>query len=176
MKTKFLAKILTGVAVVISATAGMIQPSQASANTYYCAQLNGTWGTHVNTPRGRVTLINWVNSFSDRWTAQKRCLEVSSRFQKYLSDGSLKYIRTGNINRQPVICVAKSKGGSCPDTNVLITLEPNANPEEVLIKLVDFRRSVSGNTILLSDDVAFYNDREFYVDLDKFLEQVPVEE
>jgi hypothetical protein len=101
---------------------------------------------------------------------------VSSRFQKYLSDGSLKYIRTGNINRQPVICVAKSKGGSCPDTNVLITLEPNANPEEVLIKLVDFRRSVSGNTILLSDDVAFYNDREFYVDLDKFLEQVPVEE
>jgi hypothetical protein len=176
MNTRFLATILTSLAVAVSATTIINRPSQASTNTYYCAQLNGTWGTQVNTPRGRVTLINWVNSFSDEWTAQKRCMEVSGRFQKYLSDGSLKYIRTGNINQQPVICVAASKGGACPDTNVLITLEPHSNPEEVLIKLIDFRRSVSGNTIVLSDDIASYQDREFYVDINNFLNNVPIEE
>jgi hypothetical protein len=175
MNTKFLAKFLTGLAVAVGATTAVVQPSEAS-NTYYCAQLNGTWGTHVNTPRGRVTLINWVNSFNDVWTAQKRCSEVSVRFQKFLADGSLKFIRTGRINHQPVICVANNKGGSCPDKNVLITLEPGANPEEVLIKLIDFRRSVAGSTIVLSDDVAFYNNREFYVDINKFLDRVPVEE
>ncbi len=175
MNTRFLAKFLTGLAVAVGVTTAVVEPSFAS-NTYYCAQLNGTWGTHVNTPRGRVTLINWVNSFSDVWTAQKRCEEVSSRFQKFLASGSLKYIRTGTINKQPVICVADNKGGSCPDRNVLITLEPGANPEEILIKLIDFRRSVAGNTIVLSDDVAFYSDREFYVDINQFLDKVPVEE
>ncbi|MGL5878855.1 MAG: COP23 domain-containing protein, partial [Xenococcaceae cyanobacterium] len=82
----------------------------------------------------------------------------------------------GTINKQPVICVADNKGGSCPDRNVLITLESGANPEEILIKLIDFRRSVAGNTIVLSDDLAFYSDREFYVDINQFLDKVPVEE
>jgi len=42
-----------------------------------------------------------------------------------------------------------------------------------LIRLVDFRRSVSGQTLTLSaDDPGFYSDGEFYVDMDKFLEAV----
>jgi hypothetical protein len=181
MKLKSLAGMLAGLAMTFGATATFSEPSQANSNsnsnsnTYYCAQLNGIWNTFVNTPRGRITLINWVRNHSEDWTPQRRCLEVSKRFQKFLEDGTLKYIRTGTVNRQPVICVANDRGGACPDRNVLVTFKPGTDPEEVLIQLVDFRRSVSGQTIVLSEnDSGFYADGEFYVDLAKFLDTVPV--
>ena len=163
--------------LAIGSVISFTPPSEASLNnTYYCAQLNGSWNTFVNTPRGRVKLVNWVQSFSDKWNPRNRCVEISGRFQKFLDAGNLKYIRTGRVNNLPVICVAQYRGGTCPDANVLITLEPQTDPETVLIRLVDFRRSVSGQTIVLSEnDSGFYSDGEFYVDMDKFLTTVPVE-
>jgi hypothetical protein len=179
MKLKSLLGMLAGLGVAVGGATAL--PTEALAesynnNTYYCAQLNGSWNTFVNTPRGRVTLINWVNQFSEQWTAQKRCSAVSQRFQKFLDTGNLKYIRTGQVNNYPVICVADARGGSCMDTNVLITLEKGTDAEKVLVSLVDFRRSVSGNTITLSEnDAGFYSDGEFYVDMTKFLDLVPVD-
>lgn len=169
---KSLAGILAGLAVVLGATTTHAQANEIRSNTYYCAQLQGNWNTFVNTPRGRIDLINWVRTYSKEWTPKARCVEVSKRFQNFLDNGKLKYIRTGVINSQPVICVANTRGGSCPNSNVLITLKPETNPETVLIKLIDFRRTVSGQTIVLSDnDSGFYADGHFYVDMEKFLEQ-----
>ena len=177
MKNKWLAGMVAGLSVVVgSAIAPNAVAENKISNTYYCAQLNGDWNTFVNTPRGRVNLINWANEFSPDWTPQKRCSAVSKRFQNFLDRGNLKYIRTGDVNRQPVLCVANVRGGICPDENVLITLKQGTDPEDVLIRLVDFRRSVSGQTLTLSaDDPGFYSDGEFYVDMNKFLEAVPVE-
>lgn len=177
MKIKLLAGIFAGIGVTIAgAIANPVTAQTKNANTYYCAQLSGDWNTFVNTPRGRVKLINWANKFSPDWTPQKRCSAVSSRFQNFLDKGNLKFIRTGSVNSLPVLCVADARGGNCPDNNVLITLKPGTDPEGVLIKLVDFRRSVSGQTLTLSaDDAGFYSDGEFYVDMDKFLETVPIE-
>ena len=177
MKIKLFAGIFAGIGVTIaSAIANPATAQTKNANTYYCAQLNGDWNTFVNTPRGRVKLINWANKFSPDWTPQKRCSAVSGRFQNFLDRGNLKFIRTGSVNSLPVLCVADARGGDCPNSNVLITLKPGTDPEGVLIKLVDFRRSVSGQTLTLSaDDAGFYSDGEFYVDMDKFLETVPTE-
>ena len=177
MNKKFLIRIIASVGIALGSSVSLMLESEASLNnTYYCAQLNGTWNTFVNTPRGKVKLINWVQSFSEKWTPKNRCVEISSRFQKFLDAGNLKYIRTGTVNNLPVICVAQDKGGICPDENVLITLEPKKDPEQLLIRLVDFRRSVSGQTIVLSEnDAGFYSDGEFYVDLDKFLTAVSPE-
>ena len=177
MRIKSLSGIIAGLSVLLSGA--IAAPAMAeetdSSNTYYCAQLNGNWNTFVNTPRGQVSLINWQNSFSDEWTPSKRCAAVSQRFQRFLDQGNLKYIRTGNINRMPVLCVADVRGGSCPQDNVLVTLQPGTDPEGVLVRLVDFRRSVSGQTLTLSaDDAGFYSDGEFYVDMEKFLDKVPV--
>lgn len=174
---KSLFGMLAGLGVVMGSAIAFPEASQAGINnTYYCAQLNGKWNTFVNTPRGRVTLIEWANQFSEKWTPQKRCAAVSERFQTFLDRGNLKYIRTGNVNQLPVICIADSRGGDCPDENVLITLQQGTDPEGVLVRLVDFRRSVSGQTLTLSsDDAAFYSDGEFYVNMEKFLEKVPVD-
>lgn len=182
MKIKSLAGIVAGLSVVLSSA--IANPVAAETpdggesvtkinNTYYCAQLNGGWSTFVNTPRGTVSLINWANEFGSDWTPEKRCSAVSQRFQHFLEEGNLKFIRTGNVNEQPVLCVSNARGGICPDENVLITLQPGTDPEGVLIRLVDFRRSVSGQTLTLSaDDPGFYSDGEFYVDMDKFLKAV----
>ena len=177
MRKSFFTKFAISLGLAVSAAISVVPAGEASLNnTYYCAQLNGSWNTFVNTPRGRVKLVNWVESFSEKWSPRSRCVEISGRFQKFLDAGTLRYIRTGNVNNLPVICVADFRGGTCPDDNVLITLEPNTDPESVLIRLVDFRRSVSGQTIVLSEnDAGFYADGEFYVDMDKFLSTVPVE-
>ncbi|MEL6438596.1 MAG: COP23 domain-containing protein [Cyanobacteria bacterium J06621_8] len=176
MKIKLLAGMLAGLGIVLGST--LAKPASAQTNnTYYCAQLNGDWNTFVNTPRGRVNLIKWKIEFGSEWTPQKRCVAVSQRFQKFLEQGNLKFIRTGNVNQQPVLCVANARGGSCPDENVLITLKQETDPEDILIRLVDFRRSVSGQTLTLSaDDPGFYSDGEFYVDVAKFLDKVPVDQ
>jgi hypothetical protein len=177
MKKSVLTGIFAGISLAIASTIPLVSASEVTSNnTYYCAQLNGGWNTFVNTPRGRVKLVNWVQSFSDKWNPYNRCVEISGRFQKFLDAGNLRYIRTGTVNKLPVICVAESRGDACPDENVLITLEPNTDAEAVLIRLVDFRRSVSGQTIVLSEnDSGFYADGEFYVDMNKFLATVPVE-
>ena len=58
----------------------------------------------------------------------------------------------------------------------MITFKPETDPEKVLLQLVDFRRSVSGQTIVLNEnDAAFYSQGEFYLDVEKFLENIPVE-
>ena len=179
MKFKKLFGMVAGIGAVLGGAIAFPASSQAEIqtnNTYYCAQLNSNWNTFVNTPRGRVTLINWQNQFSEKWTPKNRCSAVSGRFQKFLDNGNLRYIRTGEINNLPVICVANERGGNCPDKNVLITLKPGTDPEGVLVRLIDFRRSVSGQTLTLSaDDPGFYADGEFYVDMEKFLETVPVD-
>lgn len=174
MKKSFFTGIIASL-VAIGSAISFMPPGEASLNnTYYCAQLNGTWNTFVNTPRGKVKLIDWVQSFSEQWTPKNRCVEISHRFQEFLDAGNLKYIRTGTVNNLPVICVAQYRGGTCPSENVLITLKPKTDPETVLIRLVDFRRSVSGQTIVLSEnDAGFYADGEFYVDMNKFLTAVP---
>jgi hypothetical protein len=177
MNIKSLASLVAGLGVILaSAIAPPAEAQTKNDNTYYCAQLNGAWNTFVNTPRGRIKLINWANEFSPDWTPQKRCSAVSQRFQNFLDQGNLKFIRTGNVHRLPVLCVADAQGGTCPENNVLLTLKPGTDPEGVLIQLVDFRRSVSGQTLTLSaDDPGFYSGGEFYVDMNKFLDTVPVE-
>jgi len=177
MRKSLLTGILASLSLAVTGVLSLSTPSEASLdNTYYCAQLNGNWNTFVNTPRGRVKLVSWEESFAGNWTPRNRCVEISKRFQGFLDDGSLKYIRTGQVNNLPVLCVAEIKGGDCPSQNVLITLKSDTDPENVLLRLLDFRRSVSGQTIVLSEnDAGFYADKEFYVDMGKFLSKVAVD-
>ena len=70
-------------------------------------------------------------------TPERRCQEVSSRFQNYHSAGTLEYITTGRNNGLPVICVAQTDGGAC--AGLLYTLKPGQNATATLKKLFDVR-------------------------------------
>ena len=86
------------------------------ASRFSCININGTPASVVETKTGKqVPIIFWKSqTFSGSgWTPDRRCQEVSARFQSYHSSGTLEYITTGRINGLPVICVAQTDGGAC---------------------------------------------------------------
>ena len=88
---------LTGLSLALSVTLASNQPSQAQAQSrqFTCALRDKYPVTVVRTPtKGSVPLIVWTNTsqISDTWTPQKRCQEVSDRFQKLQNQGQLRTI------------------------------------------------------------------------------------
>ena len=101
---------------------------------------DGAPATVVQTKTGKqVPIIFWKSQTfsSSGWTPERRCQEVSARFQSYHSSGSLEYITTGRMNGLPVICVAKSDGGAC--AGLLYTLKPGQNATATLKQLFEIR-------------------------------------
>lgn len=125
--------------------------------------------TFAQTKRGSVPVIRWQSTYfgkSSAYTPLKRCEEVSRRFQKYYSEGTLAYLTSGKMNAQNVICVSEEYGGSCQ--GLLLTLEPKDNPQEVLKDLLNARNRAGGPLTRSTGAL--------YVDMTNFLETTPVEE
>lgn len=143
-------------------------------NLYRCVMKNDAPTTVVDTPRGRIDLIVWKTEIPRGWSPTRRCQEITKRFQTFSDRGALRYVTSGRLNNQPVICVAENRPGvgiSCRNDGLLLTLEHNENPQRVMEQLFDISarvrggspitRSIQGGTILA---------------VDRFLEQVEVTE
>jgi hypothetical protein len=151
-------------------------PSPASASTrFFCGQSRISTAnktvptTFALTKRGNIPVIRWESTFfsnSNVYTPQKRCEEVSRRFQKYYSEGTLAYLTAGQMNTQNVICVSDEYGGPCQ--GLLLTLEPKDNPQAVLKDLLSARNRAGGPLTRSTGSL--------YVDMNSFLETTPVEE
>jgi len=123
------------------------QPASAgtSARSFVCGSAAGTPATNVVTADGRqVPVIRWTSTtFNDAgWNQQRRCQEVSSRFNTFLKQGRLAYITTGRINGLPVICTAVNNGGACD--GLLYTLKPGQDATATLKKLLEIRVKARG--------------------------------
>jgi Circadian oscillating protein COP23 len=151
-------------------------PSLTSASArFFCGQSRVSTAnkivptTFAYTKRGNVPVIRWESTFfssSNVYTPQKRCEEVSRRFQKYYSEGTLAYLTAGQMNAQNVICVSDEYGGPCQ--GLLLTLEPKDNPQAVLKDLLNARNRAGGPLTRSTGSL--------YVDMVNFLETTPVEE
>jgi len=106
--------------------------------------------TVVKTAKKEVSLIVWESKAfqSSGFTPERRCNEVSDRLQMYANGGSLRYITTGTINNQNVICVAAYRDGKCRPNGLILTLKSDENPTEVLKSLFDTAFKVSGGAPL----------------------------
>ena len=125
-------------AVALLAVSSPVLASEPLASGISCISTNGVPATVVSTKAGKqVPIIYWKSkAFSGSgWTPSRRCQEVSSRFQEYHQSGMLNFITTGRMNGLPVICVAKSNGGSC--AGLLYTLKPGQNATATLQKVLD---------------------------------------
>ena len=134
--------------------------------------------TIVKTPRGNVPMIHWVSNWikNPNWPRQKRCDEVAKRLNRYDANGMLKYIRTGKVKIYPVICVASSEGGNCNERDVVVTLEPGSDAEEVLQEMTDLRgRSRKKIDMIIGDNIIFDVDGEAYIHVKYFLKKAPVQ-
>lgn len=166
MNTRSLASFLTTAALTLTTVAAFQSPSKADNTTFHC----GVWVTGPNagvpvtfaqTPIGAIPIINWVShQFSDSgYTPERRCQEVSGRFQSAYNQGTLNYITTGYKNGQPVVCTSSSNGGGC--SMVLFTLKPGSDASRTVQQLFDIRNLAAG---------ALYESDTVYLDMNAFLE------
>ncbi|MEK0181083.1 MAG: hypothetical protein EAZ98_24345 [Oscillatoriales cyanobacterium] len=124
--------------------------------------------TNGGIPKSK-SVIRWVSDFGDQvnYTPQKRCEEVSNRFQDYSNQGLLDYITTGKENGLDTICVKdKERGGPC---RLLWTLKPKTNPKLVLHLL--FSDHLGTGTL----EEKGSNDSDIYIDVNKLLSKIPVD-
>lgn len=123
--------------------------------------------TYAWLPQEKIPIVRWTSTIGSKeeWTPQKRCDEVSSRFQEAHDNGSLKYVTYGTINNQTVICTARSLGEDC-DT-LILTLRSQDNPEETLEQLSNVLLGYVGSPLEQSSDdpVKVHNDR-IYIEFD----------
>ncbi|MCU0541506.1 MAG: COP23 domain-containing protein [Oscillatoriaceae cyanobacterium Prado104] len=184
MKLKTLTSSIAVSAIALVTTIAASSPAAAQTSGFFCGKKAGQPATILRRPEGSFTVINWVsNSFSDAgFDAQRRCELVSDRFQQYYKTGRLKYLTTGIINRQPVICVANRPGGDCarelPNSGLLFTIKPGSNPRETLKRLLNLRHQAGANSLNESApssriDVEI-NDR-LYIDMGEYLNTQPIE-
>ena len=80
------------------------------------------------------------------WTPERRCQEVSQRFNNLHQKGLLRqaFLTTGRKNGQNIICVASEQGAPCMSNGILFTLRPGKDSNETLRNLVNVARSQSG--------------------------------
>lgn len=118
------------------------QGTRRADGEFFCGSNNGIPATLVQHPnRGEVIFIRWTSDYFEGsgWTPQRRCEEVSKRFQKAQSQGTLIYIVPGRMNGYDVICASRSADGPCEE--MLFTLKQKedreASPSEVIEQVVE---------------------------------------
>ena len=164
-------KAILGFGVVVSALTTFSEPSYGQ-QSFECDESQQT--TKVRSHWGELPIIRWSDpSFPPPWTPLERCREVTTRFNRFESNGTLKYMRAGMIGNNPVICVAGYKGGSCLPDGLLITLKYGSDPNIALTRIIDRRVWATSESVQLNDDnedgLISEVDGTVYVDIEGLL-------
>lgn len=175
MKNMLFVTIVTGFAFTVSFASASTHSKATPNPNFFCGTKDGVPTTVAQTSRGDVPVIRWVSDYFSGagYTPQKRCLEVSERFQNFYNNGMLNYITTGVINRQPVVCVAETPGSTCSE--VLFTLEKNDDPNVVMQQLFNVRIRATAAAITRGGSPVNQN-QPIYIDVNDYLNKTPVEE
>lgn len=156
MAFQFVKKWATIGCVALIAVVGLTRHSRAQNSGYasfYCGNHGGKPATIADHPvRGDITLIVWQSPYfiNAGYDPQKRCDEVSKRFQRFQSDGSLSKIAPGKTGNEQVLCAIRNLNnyiGSCPDSNVLMTLKPGDDAQAMVNRIGDLNMDNSTDYI-----------------------------
>lgn len=142
------------------------QPTNAESKTrFVCGEDQGVPTTLAILPNGtKAPIIRYASSAfaGSGFSNQKRCEEISMRFQYFNDRGELDFITVGKINGQNVICVTRQLGGGCSrdlkSNGLLLTIRPGINPKTVLTDLIDVRIQ-AGSTLNESPETPYVNTR-----------------
>jgi Circadian oscillating protein COP23 len=124
---------------------GSSQAVAAATTSFVCGKSDGKPATVARTKKGDIPIVIWSSEgFSAAgFTPQVRCQQVSARFQSLYRSGQLKYITAGTLDRIPVVCATKQAHHSCDRQNLLYTLKPDADPQQVIKRLMMIRNRAS---------------------------------
>lgn len=150
LNSLFIGGILCGLSIAPTNANPTIGDKQAKKPSveYRCIDRNGTPATVAYTVRGAIELIVWKSQYfsGSGYTPESRCLEVTNRFQQHSDAKNLRYISTGVVNKHNVICVSEDSG-NCKSDGLLITLQYDDNPEQVMRELFNLAARKSGGGI-----------------------------
>jgi len=151
---------------------------EAAPFKFVCGRYKGELATiSINSVGKQFAFIVYSANFfkASGYNNQRRCTEVSSRFQKiYGNTGEgLKYFIPGDSKGLPVVCASKVRGTGvvdCPSDRVLFTLESKGRYEEAIEILQEARE---GNTAFIpfrtSNPVIEREDRVKIISVDVML-------
>ncbi|MBD2773844.1 COP23 domain-containing protein [Iningainema tapete] len=180
MKLSKFAHTLLKATIVLGVAASFHEPSIARSEKFFCGTGTTDQGktvpaTIARTKRGNeIHMIYWLSEYLNHSanTPKLRCKEASQRFQKYYDNGWLQYIRTDIINEIGVICVARTKGSKCANSDIIVTLPAKVDRFEALGTLLDLRRLAAGSPLYLTDQLITYENGEAYINIDILLSRV----
>jgi hypothetical protein len=149
LPTTFLGVAGTAVLLALSSIGLNSPAAHASGNSYFCGSINGVPATMARTPKGNeVAVIRFQSQHfsSSGWSPERRCEEVSKRFENLSSKGMLRqaFLTTGRQNGQNIVCVSSSEGSPCMEGGILFTLRPNRSPEKTLRDLINVAKYQTG--------------------------------
>jgi Circadian oscillating protein COP23 len=133
------------VTVTVVAGNSLLAPSSqagTATTSFVCGQSNGSPATLARTKKADIAIVTW-QSEGMGVPPQIRCQQVSARFQSLYRSGQLKYITAGTIKKVPVVCATRQVGGTCTNQNLLYTLKPNSDPQQVIQGLSALRNRAS---------------------------------
>lgn len=173
MKLQSAIALLTASALALSVSACNSSSSTSQKVTFSCGIKKGIPTTVAQTSQSEIPLIRWVSDFGSEvgYTPEKRCEEVSQRFQQYYNQGILNFVTTGRENNQNIICVSSKDGGACQ--GLLFTLKPSDNPSLVIGQMFEVSSKASG-----AIDQSSSSDSPpppIYIDINKLLKPSSIE-
>jgi hypothetical protein len=137
--------VSTTVATTALITVSLMQSTlpanaQSGVNEYLCGTSEGHPATVARTANGDIPIIRFKSEHfsASGYTPDRRCREVSARFNSLLKQGKLRQalLRTGRKNNQNIVCVAKEIGSPCLSDGLLFTLRPDRDPDQTLKNLL----------------------------------------
>ena len=165
MNFKFIKQWLTIGCFSLAVISGLTQHTQAQQSrrraSFFCGTDGGQPATIARLPEkdGNTplkTLIIWKIDDFKGYPPEKRCRLVSQKFQDNQNTGHLKYIVSGQANSWPVLCASKQHYNyivDCPDPNVLMTLLPGDDSQEMIRKLQQINTGDSNTALRHSSDL-----------------------
>lgn len=160
-------------AIAIGTVTAFNQPSYAQSTTFFCGvSSDGVPTTFANTRRGRVQVVKWTSEFftDSGYSPERRCQEVSSRFQRHHSSGRLSFLTAGYLNGQPAICAGNSSP-PCTSDKLLFTLKPGSDAAARIQQIFYIGSGASNAPLLESRDGS---SSPATIDMNRFLEQASV--
>jgi hypothetical protein len=120
--------------------------------------------------QGNITVVGWKSQYFAKrgWNAQKRCDDITPRFQQALKEGRLEYLTTGTSSGYPVVCAIAKQEDACDSSSKLFTLKPHDQPALVLQQLMDVLTGKASDMLLQS------SDGKTYVSMQEFFKRAPL--
>lgn len=135
---------------------------------FFCGSKQGIPTTIARTERGNIPVIYWITEdLPGNLTPQSRCEQVSNKLQAAQDHQRLKYLSSGILNGQPVICTSDKPNGNCID--ILFTLLTGSDPKHI-INYLDLRGLANGRAIEQGND-----EQTIYIDFSEYLSRIPSE-